>query len=111
MKLPLALKGLYWRRGISIAILLTAAVTTAAAALGPLYAMAASESTLRDELTLAPAQNSGLDFEQTFEQTFGTQGHAGSAPNDLARTLKASPAPGTINGYPTEIPSIERGVH
>ncbi len=96
MRLPLPLKGLLWRGGTSIAILITAAVTTGAAALGPIYALSASESTLRDVLTEAPAQNSGLQFEQTYETT----GKKGSALHQLAETADLSPKPGSIRGYP-----------
>jgi putative ABC transport system permease protein len=103
MKLPLALRGLFWRRGISVAILVTAAVTTGAAALGPLYARAASESTLRDTLTHAASADSGLDFEAT------NLSEAPGGANVLARLGRAiatAPAPGSIRGYPTQIESV-----
>jgi putative ABC transport system permease protein len=99
VRLPLALKGLYWRRWTSIAILLTAAVTTGAAALGPIYAMAASESTLRDQLTLASSQSSGLHFEQTY---YSQSKHATTL-KTLARYLGSDPPSGSIKGYPSRI--------
>ena len=102
MRLPLPLKGLLWRRGTSIAILVTAAVTTGAAALGPIYALSASESTLRDVLTEAQAQSSGLQFEQTYDTT----GKKGSALLQLAETAKLTPNPGSIRGYPRATETI-----
>lgn len=102
MRLPLALKGLYWRRWTSIAILLTAALTTGAAALGPIYAMAATESTLRDVLALAPSQNSGLHYEQSYYISKSS----GSVLQVFARYLKDFPKPGSINGYPRAIQTL-----
>jgi hypothetical protein len=49
------LPGLSWRRGLNLAVLAVALVTTTAAALGPLYARASTESTLNDHLTEAGA--------------------------------------------------------
>ena len=58
----LLVRGLWWRRGLSGAVLAVGAVVMGAAVLGPLYARAAGESTLRDELTQAgPA--TGLEFQ------------------------------------------------
>ncbi|HEX4057299.1 MAG TPA: FtsX-like permease family protein [Galbitalea sp.] len=102
MRLPLALKGLYWRRWTSVAILLTAAVTTGAAALGPIYAMSASESTLRDELTLAPSQDSGLHYEQSYYLT----GKNGNILRIFARYQKDFPKAGSIKGYPRTIQTL-----
>lgn len=48
--LRLLLRGLWWRRGLTFAVLAVAVVTTTAAALGPLYARAAGESILQDHL-------------------------------------------------------------
>jgi len=59
--LTLAVRALWFRKGVSLAVLLVATVTTAAAAAGPLYLRAGGESVLRDALT-APAQDAtGLD--------------------------------------------------
>ncbi|MFN8147850.1 MAG: FtsX-like permease family protein [Candidatus Nanopelagicales bacterium] len=52
--LRLALRGLRWRSGPSIAILLVALVAMAGAALGPLYAASAEDSLVRDSLATAP---------------------------------------------------------
>ena len=49
----LVLRGLWWRRGLTGALLAVAVVTTTAAALGPFYARAAGESTLNDHLRQA----------------------------------------------------------
>jgi putative ABC transport system permease protein len=59
--LTLALRALWFRRGVSIAVLLVATITTAAAAAGALYQRAGGESVLRDGLTAAPVSSTGLD--------------------------------------------------
>ncbi|HET6826985.1 MAG TPA: FtsX-like permease family protein [Amnibacterium sp.] len=56
----LLMRGLLARRSLAVAVLIAAGLTTAAAALGPMYARAAAESTLRDELVAAPAESTGL---------------------------------------------------
>ena len=56
----LLVRGLIARRSLSIAVLIAAGLTTAAAALGPMYAHAAAESTLRDELLGAAPDETGL---------------------------------------------------
>jgi hypothetical protein len=56
----LLMRGLIARRSLSIAVLIAAGLTTAAAALGPMYAHAAAESTLRDELLAATSGQTGL---------------------------------------------------
>ncbi len=53
--LRLALRGLRWRSGPSVAILLVAMVAMMGAALGPLYAASAEDSLVRDSLASAPA--------------------------------------------------------
>jgi hypothetical protein len=57
----LFLRGLRWRRGFAAAVLLVGTISAAVATLGPLYARAASESTLTDELRAA-TYHSGLSF-------------------------------------------------
>lgn len=59
--LRLALRGLWWRRGISVAILLVATTTVLAAAVGPLYARAGGESILQDTLRAAPTRDTGIE--------------------------------------------------
>ena len=61
-RMPLLVRGLLWRRTLVLAVLAVAVVTMAVAALGPLYARAADESTLRDTLTQAPVDQSGPDL-------------------------------------------------
>lgn len=51
--LQLALRGLWFRRGVSLAVLVVAAAVVGAAATGPLFLRAAGESVLRDTLTQA----------------------------------------------------------
>jgi hypothetical protein len=52
-RLRLLLRGLWWRRGLTLAVIAVAIITTTAAALGPLYARAAAESILQDHLVQA----------------------------------------------------------
>lgn len=54
------LKALWWRKGVSLAILAVAALSVAAAAVGPLYSRAAEESVLRQALTSVPASGTGV---------------------------------------------------
>ncbi|RKR73994.1 FtsX-like permease family protein [Frondihabitans australicus] len=61
----LAWRGLLWRLPLSAAVFGAAVLTFAGASLGPLYARAASESTLRDTLTQEPANATGLSLEAT----------------------------------------------
>src|SRR5215471_2680426 len=96
----LLVRGLWWRRGLSGAVLAVGAVVMGAAVLGPLYARAAGESTLRDELTQAgPA--TGLEFQDIpygFEQA--------ASVSHFARAESMTLAPGAVRGYPTRIGSI-----
>lgn len=52
--LRLSLRGLRWRAGSSLAVLVVAVIAMGGAALGPLYARSASESLVRDGLATAP---------------------------------------------------------
>jgi len=81
-------------------VLAVGAVVMGAAVLGPLYARAAGESTLRDELTQAgPA--TGLEFQDT------PNGFELASPvSHFARAELMTPAPGAVRGYPTRIGSI-----
>lgn len=53
------LRGLWRRRWLSLALLVVAGVTVAAASLGPLYAQAARAAVLRDALDAAPPDHRG----------------------------------------------------
>jgi hypothetical protein len=57
----LFLRGLLWRRGFTAAVLLVGTISAAVAAIGPLYARAATESTLTDELRAAGSR-AGFSF-------------------------------------------------
>lgn len=73
-------------------ILAVAVVTTGSAALGPLYARAASETTLRQRLISAPAQDSGLSFTLAGDVTQADPFYA----------LRAgTPSAGALTGFPT----------
>lgn len=60
----LALRGIWWRRGISLLLLAVATFVIAAAAAGPVYLRAAEESLLQDELRSWPTVATGLQVEQ-----------------------------------------------
>ena len=97
----LLVRGLWWRRGLSGAVLAIGAVVMGAAVLGPLYARAAGESTLRDELTQAgPA--TGLEFQDI---PYGFE--LASPVSHFARAESMTLAPGAVRGYPTRIGSID----
>lgn len=85
---------------MSGAVLALGAVVMGAAVLGPLYARAASESTLRDELTQAgPA--AGLELQDI---PYGFE--LASPVSHFARAESMTLAPGAVRGYPTRIGSI-----
>jgi putative ABC transport system permease protein len=88
-RVMLLLRGLWWRRGLTAAVLAVAVATTTTAALGPLYARAAAESVLQDHLIQAgPA--AGLALKTDLD--IGT-------PRDYAAAQRRVPRPGEINGY------------
>src|SRR6266480_6905340 len=87
--LRLLLGGLWWRRGLALAVFGVAVVTTTAAAIGPLFARAAAESILQDHLqqagtTAGISQHLDLDI-----------GEPGSYEHFRSMALR----PGAIPGY------------
>jgi putative ABC transport system permease protein len=92
----LLLRALWWRRGLSLATLLVAAITIGAGSLGPLYAHAAAESTLRDALS-RPGSDAGLHY--TFQVELDTEA-------DLTNAESRGPQPGSIKAYPNTIPAV-----
>jgi putative ABC transport system permease protein len=94
-------RALWWRRGLAVAVLIVGIVTTAVAALGPLYARSAAESTLSDRLATTSTADTGLGF--TAQADIGERGVVG-------RVAARVPAPGAIRGYPTRIEAISVGV-
>ena len=96
-RLTLTLRGLWWRRGLACAVLIVATITTASAALGPLYARAAGESTLHDQLASAPVTATGLHYAETTDVTSSV---------GFQSVLDDGPTPGKIPGYPTRISGI-----
>jgi hypothetical protein len=60
---------LWWRRGSSLAVLAVAVAATTTAVVGPVYAAAAGESSLRQVLRTAPADESGLHVQTTGDIT------------------------------------------
>src|SRR5215470_3711301 len=96
----LLLQGLWWRRGFSASVLVVGALVIGAAVLGPLYARAAGESTLRDELTQAGSAT-GLEFQDMPSVLQLT------APiSQFAQAQAKTPTPGAVHGYPTRTGSI-----
>ena len=96
-RLALIARGLWWRRGSALTLLAVATVTVAASALGPVYAHAASESTLRDRLTSTPVTQTGLMLTDVVDAS-----QSGAA-SDLSVD---PPAPGAVLGYPTRIAAL-----
>ncbi|MEO9240272.1 MAG: hypothetical protein ABI418_19520, partial [Jatrophihabitantaceae bacterium] len=95
-QLGLLLRALWWRRGLSLATLIVAAITIGAGSLGPLYARAADESTLRDQLN-SHASQAALHY--TFSLALATDG-------DLDQAIAAGPKPGAIKAYPSTVAAV-----
>jgi len=87
--LRLALRGIWARRGVSVAILLVAVTTIASAASGPVWRRAAAESVLSDHL----AQAKGVDVAVEASLS-GTVASAPARPlgATVAQALAAAPA-------------------
>lgn len=68
--LRLALRALWFRRGVSAVVLVIATVAVAAAALGPVWSTAAQESLLRDRLAEEPVGATGLSATRGNATTF-----------------------------------------
>ncbi len=98
--LTLALRALWFRRGVSLAVLLVAVVTVAAAAAGPLYLRAGGESVLRDAVSAPAPDVTGLDVIVMG----GTQDPV------LEHARKAVAASGVPHGYPRQILSLQVGL-
>ncbi|HJQ02979.1 MAG TPA: FtsX-like permease family protein [Jatrophihabitans sp.] len=95
-RLSLLLRALWWRRGLSAATLLVALITIGAGSLGPLYARAADESTLRDRLLASPTQAA---LHYSFGQDLQTEG-------DLNEAIALGPRPGSIKAYPRVVAAV-----
>jgi hypothetical protein len=89
---------LWWRRGASIAVLAVALTATLTAVVGPMYAGAAAESTLRQVLTQAAVNDSGLHVQAAADVTV----------DPLPPILRVLPA-GFSPAYPTAIPTLRVG--
>jgi len=95
--LTLVARALWFRRGVSLAVLLVAVVTVAAAAAGPLYLRAGGESVLRDALAAPAPDVTGLDVIVM-----------GGTPDPvLEHALTAVAASGVPRGYPRRILSLQ----
>ena len=73
---------LWWRRGSSLAVLAVAITAAVTAVVGPTYAAAASESTLRQVLATASSSDVGLHVQSPADITVDPFG-------PMARTLPA----------------------
>ena len=93
----LLLRGLWFRRGLATAVLVVAALTVAAAALGPMYARAASESILQDHLSAA-GWRAGLQFTDLTDDA--------SQPGAIQNAVGQLPRPGAVHGYDRRILGI-----
>src|SRR5436305_14632245 len=89
---------LWWRRGASIAVLGVALIATLTAVVGPMYAGAAAESSLRQVLADAPADDTGLHVQADADVTVDPLG-------PIFRVLPAKFTP----AYPTAIPTFQLG--
>jgi putative ABC transport system permease protein len=91
----LVLRGLWWRRGFTAALLVVAVATTASAALGPLYARAAGESILQDHLRQAGS-------------TAGLHVHAdlNMSADQYASIANGVPRPGSVRGFGDPIAAL-----
>lgn len=85
----LALRGIWWRRGIALVVLVVATFVIAAAAGGPIYLRAAQESLLQDELRSWPTVATGLQVERV--QASGSRMLAGLSAA-VARAAEGLPA-------------------
>jgi hypothetical protein len=99
----LLLRALRWRLGYSVAVLLVGLVSAAVAAVGPLYARAATESTLSDELTAGGAR-AGLAF--TAPADVGSAGAVARLAASLGGALHLP-----HYGTPIAARSVSVGVH
>jgi len=86
---------LWWRRGASIAVLAVALTAMLTAVVGPMYAGAAAESTLRQVLSEAPVNDSGLHVQADADVTV----------DPVPPILRVLPA-GFSPAYPTAIPTL-----
>ncbi|MGI8535363.1 MAG: FtsX-like permease family protein [Mycobacteriales bacterium] len=98
--LRLALRGIWARRGVSVAILLVAAVTVATAAAGPIWRRAAGESVLSDHLAEARGIASAAEISMS--------GSVASAPGrPLGTTVQQALASAPTMPFSTALRSID----
>ena len=66
--LRLALRAIWWRKGLSLTMLLVATCAITASVVGPMYGRSAEESLLRDRLQEAQLSQTGLALDQNNRQ-------------------------------------------
>ncbi len=91
--LQLTLRGLRWRAGSSLAVLVVAVVAAGAAALGPLYASSAEESLVRDSLAMAEPVTTGVQFRG------GVAGQTQFTPQQVSDAVAARAADPTLDPW------------
>lgn len=88
----LAVRALWWRRGLSAAVLAVSVVAVAVAVVGPTYDRAAKESVLQDGLRSAPPLETGFEVTSAGPMT-GLQISVSSALKGSHATLYDQPIP------------------
>jgi hypothetical protein len=88
--LVLTLRAFRWRRGGSIVVLVVAALTVAAAAIGPLYAGSAAESVLQDRLRQGTAGQTTIAFSADADVSY---------PGSIDVVSQPEAERGTLPGY------------
>lgn len=89
-QLRLALRAFRWRRGGSIVVLVAAALTIAAAALGPLFSSAAAESVLQDRLIQSDTADTTIAFYLKTDVSY---------PASVSVVVDSQSERGTVPGY------------
>ncbi|MGD9956025.1 MAG: FtsX-like permease family protein [Candidatus Nanopelagicales bacterium] len=89
-QLRLALRAFRWRRGGSIVVLVAAALTIAAAALGPLFSAAAAESVLQDRLVQSDTADTTIAFYLKTDVSY---------PASVSVVVDSQNERGTVPGY------------
>ena len=101
---------LWWRRGSSLAVFAVAAVATMTAVVGPVYADAAAESSLRQVLSTAAPQDAGVHVQASLDVTIdpfvdiGRQLPAGFDPA-YKQTVRTMLLPTLVQG-PGRVPPV-----
>ncbi|HEX6921360.1 MAG TPA: FtsX-like permease family protein [Actinomycetes bacterium] len=88
----LALRAVWWRKGLSLTILLIATLAISAAVVGPMYGRAAEESLLREHLAAADVSQTGVTLTRNSER-------APVAPDELLGSVRRAAADRRLDHY------------